>query len=752
MLEYILFFLQLLLLIYLVFLLFRKDPKVFKELIFFNVSILIWVLSILLITRIQDLSVSIWFARLTFFSTAIAVCTYSSFFSSYTKSKQRRFSLILNLLGIVMAILSLTPYLISSMAISEYSNYPSVVFGNVALLYVSFVVIAVSYLIYQVFSLRRTSSGLEYLQVSYITIGMTLAGIIAILTNVILPALTGSSASAFWGPVGISVLSAITTYTVTRSRLFGIKYLLGKTLYYLILILIPFLVFVILINLLSILNLNVLNAYTYLLVFGGTLTFIFLFLFLYRIIDEKFNPTVGFKSSGFELIKEEFLKNISTELNIEKLGISTLKAIDKIFDLKKSGVIIFNADNATIIYKKLHEFGEKPLDNRNLLQVIQYWDEIGHSTILTKDELRNQNLSNSRLERILSFMKNDEIDVVLPLNRKVHLNGVVVLGSKNNRHPFTIEDIHYLENLIVNSSVAFSRSILYGEVQELNQTLQLKVNDQTKELQIKVKQLEEARRKERDMIDIMGHELRTPATIVKLNAELLEGFTDDILSNKEKFIKYVRRIKDAVGNEIKLINTLLSSAKLEGDKIELNPEEVNIQSEIEMSIHGHEHSAKEKGIQILNNTDPNTPSIYADHARVIEVLNNLVDNAIKYTEQGSVTIESFFDENFVNINIKDTGSGMKQEDIAHLGKKFFRVGNYLDDGEGKPDVVRPGGTGLGLYVTFGLVEKMGGKITVESKIGLGSTFTFSLPRYTGQDSGKTKSKTNNMFERLGLQK
>jgi len=184
----------------------------------------------------------------------------------------------------------------------------------------------------------------------------------------------------------------------------------------------------------------------------------------------------------------------------------------------------------------------------------------------------------------------------------------------------------------------------------------------------------------------------------------------------------------------------------------LKLEEIDIVKEIEMAIVGHEFKAKEKGLGLVNSVLKDTPSIFADHARLIEVLNNLIDNAIKYTERGTVTIDSSFDEKMVYISVIDSGQGISEEDIANLGKKFFRVGNYLNKGEGKPDVVRPGGTGLGLYVTFGLVEKMGGKITVESKIGVGSTFTFSLPRYVGQDSGKVKSKTNNMFERLGLQR
>ncbi len=91
------------------------------------------------------------------------------------------------------------------------------------------------------------------------------------------------------------------------------------------------------------------------------------------------------------------------------------------------------------------------------------------------------------------------------------------------------EELSLLDELVINASVAISRAVLYQEVQSFNQTLQQKVDLQTKELQVKILELQEARQKETDMIDIMGHELRTPATIVKLNAQLLDKFDKEIV-------------------------------------------------------------------------------------------------------------------------------------------------------------------------------------------------------------------------------
>ena len=263
-------------------------------------------------------------------------------------------------------------------------------------------------------------------------------------------------------------------------------------------------------------------------------------------------------------------------------------------------------------------------------------------------------------------------------------------------------------------------------------------------------ELEEARKKERDMIDIMGHELRTPATIVKLNVELLQRYVD---SNPEEFKRYLDRISDAVENEIKLINTLLSSAKLEGDKVEINSEEVDLLTEIEMCIHDHEREARDKKLKIVNKAKKRTPTIYADRTRVIEILNNLLDNAIKYTKKGSVTIKTEYDKQNVTVSVEDTGQGIPKDDLSKLGTKFYRVDNYIEGKNWDPvDIVRPGGTGLGLYVTFSLVKLMKGKIWVKSKLGKGSRFMFTLPIYKGQNEKKSKKISLNMFERMGLKK
>ncbi|MBP6976132.1 hypothetical protein KBB42_00860 [Candidatus Dojkabacteria bacterium] len=418
-----------------------------------------------------------------------------------------------------------------------------------------------------------------------------------------------------------------------------------------------------------------------------------------------------------------------------------------------------------ILYRKLIGFELKGV--RDLLQVINYWKDIGEDPVMVLDEvkkLEEKNIKDSknRLERIIRCMEDEKISVILPLNRKVQLNGILVIGKKKDSNPFSVEDMNFLEDIIANASVAMGRAILYKEVQGFNDVLKIKVAEQTKDLKIKVNQLNDARRREHDMVDIMGHELRTPMTIIRNYYELmLKLFEKNKISNTTtlgKYDGYMDIIGENIGREIALINTLLSATKLDDGHMELNKEEVDIIDSLEDGILGHEKEAKDKGIYIKFKRPEKIeefPKVYGDNIRIHEIIDNLISNSIKYTQKGGVDIRVSSEKKFVKVDIVDTGIGMSEKDIKNIGKKFYRSNQYLTEKnkEGIP-LVRPGGTGLGLFVTFGLIKAHGGRVEVKSKLGKGSTFSFTLPimKKTNIVKDKVDKDKGDMFMRLGLKK
>jgi len=744
--------------LYLIFSLIKKvkENKSLIGLIVLNLSVILWIALSWAIMKYYDHDFVIWFVRGTYAVTSLSLVSYVVFVKYNVRKGfdwQSWLTIILSLIAIPF---SFTNYIVKDVVMAEASKFVPVVFGNFSTVFIIYVVLGILILLFSVRKGQKESKGLELLRLRYITTGMITAGAIALFTNVIFPLITGKSSFAALGPVTISLVSIITTYSYLQNRLFSLRFLAGRLLYFATLTLLPFaFVFSAIIFVINSSSFDIKSTDMILLILTASVIYVFIYTGIQKWMKAKIFPKLAFGQYNPEESKEQFISSISTKLDIDTLGEEVVTTISKIFSLKKIGVVIFNREHSEVLYQDLRDLGQVESFSTNLIEVAQYWSQIGHSTTLVKDEIEMHVSDNELLPDILQFMNKMNLQVIMPLNKEIQLNGMILLGNKVPDISYTIEEIQFLESLVMNASVAFGRAILYREVESFSETLQSKVDAQTKELQIKVEQLQEARKKENDMIDIMGHELRTPATIVKLNAQLLEKFAGDIDSDPEAYKRYVNRIKMAVDNEIKLINTLLSSAKLEGNKIVIDPEEVDIKEEVEMAIHGNEKDANEKNLPIINNMKLDTPNVYADKARVVEILNNLISNAVKYTERGSVTVENRYDDNWIEISIIDTGYGISAEELPKLGQKFFRAGNHINSdiqvGE-KIEIVRPGGTGLGLFVTFNLIRKMGGDVRVESEVGKGSKFIFVLPRYKAQAIHDHDGESNNMFEKLGLKK
>lgn len=461
-----------------------------------------------------------------------------------------------------------------------------------------------------------------------------------------------------------------------------------------------------------------------------------------KFIYSQYNP--------IEKIQEHSL-SLARELNIQNILKKTSKLIDGTIHPKSSAILLFSGKDKKWMYEEKSNFPN--FTTRVIEDLLVSWQNLNSNPVLVLSEMETdysfgKEIIDRRKNQILSFMEEFNVEIIVPFELKSFFSGLIILGKKKDNSLYTQTDVLFLESLVGNTSIATERAILYEQVLDFNKTLKQKVNEQTQELQQKVLELEEARRKERDMIDIMGHELRTPATIVKLNAELLEKYIE---SNPENFKKYLDRIQNSIENEIRLIDTLLSSAKLEGQKIEMNKERVSVPEQIEVVLHGYEYQAEAKGLKLISDIDEDTKDVYADKVRVGEIIDNLVSNAIKYTDEGSIIVKTESTDDHVKVSVIDTGKGIPEEEIPKLGTKFHRIEHYIS-GEDGFNIVRPGGTGLGLYVVYALVEMMGGKIWVDTEVGKGTTFFFTLPVYKGQREDIVSTNSKNMFDKFGLKK
>ncbi len=229
--------------------------------------------------------------------------------------------------------------------------------------------------------------------------------------------------------------------------------------------------------------------------------------------------------------------------------------------------------------------------------------------------------------------------------------------------------------------------------------------------------LERANRLKSEFLASVSHELRTPMNaIIGYTKLMLDGLDGDLT---EQQVADLGRVAQAADNLLGLINGLLDLAKIEAGKMELNAEEVDIDGVVKDVIELVRPQAEAKGLALEMDVPLGMPAAFVDRARVRQVLVNLAANAVKFTEKGSVTVAATVSEGWITMSVSDTGVGISQDALAFIFDEFRQADSSTTR--------KYGGTGLGLAISKRLVALHGGRIWVDSSVGAGSTFHFTLP-------------------------
>ena len=242
-----------------------------------------------------------------------------------------------------------------------------------------------------------------------------------------------------------------------------------------------------------------------------------------------------------------------------------------------------------------------------------------------------------------------------------------------------------------------------------------------RERDTQIKNLKQASDLKSQFIYNISHELKTPLTNIKGFAKLMyEGDFGELNAEQKE---YVKTILDESDRLMLIITQVLDAAKLDAQKVKLEVREMNMRDIYENpSIKALEETAHNKGLSFSWNVGYDVPNIMADPNRLIQVFVNLIGNSIKFTEKGGITVQiSRKSRKTIQCKVADTGIGISDEDKKKIFRKFYQAQ--------KKNLVRPDGTGtgLGLSITRDIVSLHGGKITFESQLGRGTTFTVLLP-------------------------
>jgi PAS domain S-box-containing protein len=229
--------------------------------------------------------------------------------------------------------------------------------------------------------------------------------------------------------------------------------------------------------------------------------------------------------------------------------------------------------------------------------------------------------------------------------------------------------------------------------------------------------LEQANLHKSQFLANMSHELRTPLnSIIGYTKLMLDGLEGNVTGEQRKDLQTVY---DNSKHLLSLINDLLDLSKIEAGKFEIIKEEFAVSELLSGVIPGMEKLAKDKGLELISSVSLGIEKLYADKNKTKQVLFNLLANAVKFTQNGSVRLDIGEKDGEFIFSVTDTGIGIGKQDIGTLFKSYKQVGPARLDGSE--------GTGLGLMISKQFVELQGGKIWVESAPGHGSKFVFTLP-------------------------
>jgi signal transduction histidine kinase len=263
------------------------------------------------------------------------------------------------------------------------------------------------------------------------------------------------------------------------------------------------------------------------------------------------------------------------------------------------------------------------------------------------------------------------------------------------------------------------------ELRKHREHLEELVKERTSELEQRSQELadinvslEEMSRHKSQFLANMSHELRTPLnSIIGYTKLMLDGLEGDINEEQQKDLHTVYTNSKHL---LELINGLLDLSRIEAGKIVLSYEVFTISDLLSEVIPTIEQLAREKGLNLTYSVAPDIDRLYADKAKTKQVLINILGNAIKFTNEGSIKLNvAEIDSDFI-FSVTDTGMGIKKEDLEAIFDSFKQVG--------PAQIAGYEGTGLGLAISKQFIEMQGGRIWAESELGKGTTFTFTLPK------------------------
>jgi signal transduction histidine kinase len=600
--------------------------------------------------------------------------------------------------------------------------------------YLYTIYLAVSYLglvgygLFQLFKNYHNSNSLKQYQIKYIIFG-TIIGFLGGATNFflwynikILPI----------GNVVTSLYVFILFYAMVRYRLMDIRIIIQKVFIYFVVAAFTYIFFYLLIYFYNYTFGGVYSGAAYALGIIVAPIFAWFFYAVDRGIRVFASKHLFVSLYNYQETINKLVGELNNYIDLDKIINLIVDTIKETMKLDRAGVLLMHEGTKPIKYQVAKVIGFNEKNGISLVQdnfLTKYLSKtqkplVCDELIMLSNEADKTNERN--LLRLYCHMKEIEASLCLPLMANKKLIGIIVLGSKISGDAYTDEDLKLLDILSKQAGVAIENARQYKQIQEFKETLQNKVDEQTKDIEKNNAYLQELLTMKSDFLRVVNHQLNTPLSIMRGYFSMMK----DGDYTTEKALPVIE-----VGLD-RIINTVASfwdAYRLEGEKMKMEPQKVDITSIMDKMIEEKKdlQTAKDRKLKLeIKKPDFDVPPVWCDLQKITHVISNLLDNAVYYTYKGKVTAYYELENDFLKINVKDTGSGISENDRNKIFQKFSRGSSALG--------MNPNGSGLGLYIAKKVVEGNGGTMSFYSEgEGKGTTFSFTVPIFNKQQEGNT---------------
>jgi signal transduction histidine kinase len=466
--------------------------------------------------------------------------------------------------------------------------------------------------------------------------------------------------------------------------------------------------------------------------------FVFFFYSLDRGTRNFANKYLFFSLYNYQETINKLTDDLNHYIDLDKIINLIVDTIKKTMQLDRTGILLINSDKKPVEYQIAKVIGFNRSNGISLVKdnfLTRYLEK--HQKPLVRDEIillaRDSADSKERngFMRLHKHMKKIEASLCLPIMSSKKLIGIIVLGPKISGDAYTHEDLNLLNTLSKQAGTAIDNAQLYKKIEEFNHTLKQKVDDQTRNLQEANRELmfqnklnKELLEMKSDFLRVVNHQLNTPLSV-------MSGYFSMLKEGSYKASQALPAIEQGLKRINQTVSDFWDAYEIEGERMRMEPQKVDITGIVDKLIAEKKDLplAQKRKLKIkVKKADFKIPLVWCDQKKLTHVISNLLDNAVFYTDKGSITViyEKAGDD-YLKINVKDTGAGISKEDSKKLFQKFSR-------GQ-RASGLHPDGSGLGLYIARKIVESNNGELNFTSQgEGKGTTFSFTLPVYRNQKS------------------